>query len=179
MKIRTDFVTNSSSSSYVTINIKGTLFAKLLKKYKGVLESVFSEKNEFFGGEIEIKSGKVNIKEYYIDSGMEEYVPEKKDEIISTFARMVSLGVVLDESELEKLSDDEIYPLLYELFQNRDSVLNSIESVNWTGENDNYGENASVPSLKREFIYSVAEGEHFSELEYENEFFEEDEEDWC
>ena len=73
MKIRTDFVTNSSSSSYVTINIKGTLFAKLLKKYKGVLESVFSEKNEFLGGKIEIKSGKVNIKEYYID-----YIPYEK-----------------------------------------------------------------------------------------------------
>ena len=171
MKIRTDFVTNSSSSSFVAITIKGKVFSEIISKHIDALKNFFSEENDFYGGKIEIKNDIVVFEQGDVQDGMAEYVPERMSEIISIISRMVSYGVICEEEDLEEAECDEsMLSFLTEMFENKEDIIKTIETVAWTGTDEFYGE-YDEPRLVREFSYSEKDGEKFSETETENEDF--------
>jgi hypothetical protein len=57
---------------------------------------------------------------------------------------------------------------LTEMFENKEDIIKTIETVAWTGTDEFYGE-YDEPRLVREFSYSEKDGEKFSETETENE----------
>ena len=171
MKIRTDFVTNSSSSSFVAITIKGKVFSEIISKHIDALKNFFSEEKDFYGGKIENKNDIVVFEQGDVQDGMAEYVPERMSEIISIISRMVSYGVICEEEDLEEAECDEsMLSFLTEMFENKEDIIKTIETVAWTGTDEFYGE-YDEPRLVREFSYSEKDGEKFSETETENEDF--------
>ncbi len=117
MKIRTDFVTNSSSSSFCSIHISGSKLNKILIKYKKLFES-----EDFEGYDITVTD-----KEFeFMDEECGFYEgPASKDDIASSFTEFIQ--------ELADCSEDpeEFEALIEELEENEDEINDSITSLNW------------------------------------------------
>lgn len=174
MKIRTDFVTNSSSSSYVTVKLKSNMIAKILEKHKEEIRSYFSEGNDFYDGVFTINENNVELNQGYPEIGLGEFVPTSKEDVVSSLAQLLTWGDVSDKSDLtEYKSDDLFFELLSELFDENDRIVESLEEINWIGENQRYGEYSDEPGVMREFVYSAESGEKYTETETESEDFDE------
>jgi hypothetical protein len=112
VKFRTDFVTNSSSSSFVTVNIKSDKFATLLKRKKSEIEKYNSGWDDIIveirGDEIEISRGDRDAEFFY--------PPHSLNDAISTLEDVLRTDIWED---IEK---------------NRKEFFESIESIDWKSE---------------------------------------------
>ena len=120
MKIRTDFVTNSSSSSFVTLRVESETLAKLFKKY----ENDFRE----LEGDFQVSENTVNVS--VIES--ECSCPETKYEIIESICELFE--------ELEEFTSDNLTDLVN---KNKDKILNDLKgfeitfsTAGWEGDSD-------------------------------------------
>lgn len=156
MKFRADFVTNSSSSSYLYLDITSPLLAKMMKDY----EDVLVERGElpdvrpadaFLGFEVDLDAGYVGLHED--ETGYSCEVPENLEEVLPALRGLLSEGAQFDAPR--------IAPLLGAMIQNEAALRESIESVSWGYTNQGWGgdhEGRFYPdSMPKDFADSVWE----------------------
>ena len=140
MKIRSDFVTNSSSSSFVVMNVESETLSNILKKFA----------DELLGGYISVE---VNGEELVLST--EDYVepPEKVLDIVPAIAKLFCYEVYIpnsyeDEEEEEEakeefeeiLEEDEVYSVIAkEIIENREAIEKDLKVFSGEFSDYSYG----------------------------------------
>ena len=180
MKIRSDFVTNSSSSSFVVMNVESETLSNLLKKFA----------DELSGGYISVE---VNGEELVLST--EDYVepPEKVLDIVPAIAKLFCYEVYIpnsyeneDEEEEAKeefeeiLEEDEVYSAIAkEIIENREAIEKDLKvfsgefsDYSYGGDSDAlyYRENYDEEYLN-EILEKIAEENHCTIDEIDNDAF--------
>ena len=180
MKIRSDFVTNSSSSSFVVMNVESETLSNILKKFA----------DELSCGYISVE---VNGEELVLST--EDYVepPEKVLDIVPAIAKLFCYEVYIpnsyeDEEEAEEakeefeeiLEEDEVYPVIAkEIIENREAIEKDLKvfsgefsDYSYGGDSDAlyYRENYDEEYLN-EILEKIAEENHCTIDEIDNDAF--------
>lgn len=135
MKIRTGFVTNSSSYSSAVISIESKELAALLKQYEGLLGATILSDDKTFAADW--------------DEGTDEIcamVPKTLDAVLDSLIE--GFSCVYD---IPKESRDA---LIQELETRKAELTASIRKVNWWYENYSYGEFEPDDARKKAFTYN-------------------------
>lgn len=180
MKIRSDFVTNSSSSSFVVMNVESETLSNILKKFA----------DELSCGYISVE---VNGEELVLST--EDYVepPEKVLDIVPAIAKLFCYEVYIpnsyeDEEEEEEakeefeeiLEEDEVYSAIAkEIIENREAIEKDLKvfsgefsDYSYGGDSDAlyYRENYDEEYLN-EILEKIAEENHCTIDEIDNDAF--------
>lgn len=180
MKIRSDFVTNSSSSSFVVMNVESETLSNILKKFA----------DELSCGYISVE---VNGEELVLST--EDYVepPEKVLDIVPAIAKLFCYEVYIpnsyeDEEEAEEakeefeeiLEEDEVYSVIAkEIIENREAIEKDLKvfsgefsDYSYGGDSDAlyYRENYDEEYLN-EILEKIAEENHCTIDEIDNDAF--------
>ena len=118
MKIRTDFVTNSSSYSSVCISIQSKELADLLKKYKASREL----------RQLSVRGSRVSVYEDEVADGWAG-VPETLDELIDALI-----------SGMQRQAGSGLSALYQEMQEKKTELTASVQSAKWDFQDDSYGE---------------------------------------
>ena len=125
MKIRTDFVTNSSSSSFGIIHIKSKAIGELLEKYR--------DAEIPWATDFTIDGDMINIED--MDDLFVPEIPTCVEEVLPALLDMLA-GVNLGDTESPEFpesydySEDQV-KLLLEAGEKRKKLTDSIETVDW------------------------------------------------
>lgn len=180
MKIRSDFVTNSSSSSFVVMNVESETLSNILKKFV----------DELSDGYISVE---VNGEELVLST--EDYVepPEKVLDIVPAIAKLFCYEVYIpnsyeDEDEDDEakeefeeiLEEDEVYSAIAkEIIENRESIEKDLKV--FSGEFSDYSYGGDSDALYHrenydkeyliEILEKIAEENHCTIDEIDNDAF--------
>ena len=180
MKIRRDFVTNSSSSSFVVMNVESETLSNILKKFV----------DELSDGYISVE---VNGNELVLST--EDYVepPEKVLDIVPAIAKLFCYEVYIPNSYEDEDEDDEakeefeeileeedVYPIVAkEIIENRESIEKDLKV--FSGEFSDYSYGGDSDALYHrenydkeyltEILEKIAEENHCMTDEIDNDAF--------
>ena len=180
MKIRRDFVTNSSSSSFVVMNVESETLSNILKKFV----------DELSDGYISVE---VNGNELVLST--EDYVepPEKVLDIVPAIAKLFCYEVYIPNSYEDEDEDDEakeefeeileeedVYPIVAkEIIENRESIEKDLKV--FSGEFSDYSYGGDSDALYHrenydkeyltEILEKIAEENHCMIDEIDNDAF--------
>lgn len=148
MKIRTDFVTNSSSSSYIAISITSEKLAQILKEYE--------ELEEYFD------TYEVSEKECRIDGvDLCECTPYELDDVMDTLIEFLSETTdcwLEEEEETEFQDDDEpLMKMIKELTRQKAELRASIKKVDWSCEASAWGGDGDSRMLESSYSKETLE----------------------
>lgn len=174
MKVRTDFVTNSSSSSFITMKFESNTLTDIIKRFSAEVVDD-NEPNPCHGFDVDD-----GVVEYHEDeSGYIEEYPETLREALNLFIQLFyrwgeqSLEILEDESKNEKVNlskyEGDNVPLRYkvakEVFVNRKEIMEDMQfaevvtgDVGWGGDDDTrYYEDSYDADTLQEIREAIAE----------------------
>lgn len=177
MKIRTDFVTNSSSQSTMIISIDNLVLLEILQRYKEM--GVFGEAETVF----EIGSSTEETKTLAIHGETwddEDLQPKKLGEVLDCLIGFLNNddGAIIYRNEISKYDQGLFELMKNELLQRKEEIDSAYTGVNWENEHTAYGSEVDPDEtyFRFRFRYDSENGEKYDETYYEPEVEEDSEE---
>ncbi|MDO9087987.1 MAG: hypothetical protein Q7U53_17405 [Anaerolineaceae bacterium] len=171
MKIRTDFVTNSSCASSLDVIVDNPVLLEILQKYKDM--GVFGDSNNLF--EIGSLENGNSIKTFVYKHGTEKTSflltgLINLEDVLGTIIEIMST----DDEDFENQPfkyDQDLYKMMEEeLYRRREEIESSYLEVKYRASDDSYGSEIE-PGEEREWIfnYDPVNGAEYSVERWEEE----------
>lgn len=171
MKIRTDFVTNSSSISTAEIVIDNPMLLEILKKFRdmgtfgreklyfGIGEYLSRYDGNYFGSEFEskIKSPAFYYHEYIVEDG-ETLVRSWPKTLAEVLGEIVTIIEISNEGQFDKKLLEQ---LKAELDEKETELVKNYERVSWSNDDVGGGGDDVVGGY---YSFDPVQGEEFREI---------------
>lgn len=156
MKFRADFVTNSSSSSFLVLHIKSEPLARLFQQHEAALSEFFSPDRDFYG-KFSIDGDRISIDGGIPDGTISDDVPKTPGDMAWCLASLLTFGSVTGEEQIEEGDFPEsLEGILRELFARGAELSEGLESVCWESGTEGYSE--CDGSVSQHFTYDPENG---------------------
>ncbi len=170
MKVRGDFVTNSSSSSFCHLSIKNNPLAEMLVNYDRTLrERGLGEFLSSAGITVDLSRGEISG-DWDEWNPFENQVPDSLNNVLSTLCwgianEMYQTSGILVGVGPRELVGVPMAPLVRAIAEHRDELEDSMESVHWSisdmgwgGDSDSrYMRSSYSPEMLADILQTVAE----------------------
>ena len=149
MKIRTDFVTNSSSSSYATVHVKSKMLADFFKKNKKYIKSENADRGTIRKISVKVKEDETDIKAtvFHVSES-----PESMNGIVFNMLELVGLYDDWSDKIDSRIGGVDI-----------DALDESIEEIVWTarrygldGDDGRYDRSSYQPEVLQSLLKKIA-----------------------
>jgi len=135
MKYRFDFVTNSSSSSYIAFSLKSSLLAPIIEE--GILKNKDNDNASAFWRVVKVEGDTITFSDEGPDWTEYYFVPREKEDVLTCVMSLLKELNGFDRKE-DHTATTELLKLLDE--EDPVGVAESITMCKWEGETGGYGE---------------------------------------
>lgn len=140
MKIRSDFVTNSSSFSSVVVRVQSKELAQLLANY------------QFLFGDVQILPDEISVYQDDMAYGWED-VPQSLEDLLDKLLKGLKVEVEIDFWE-----DPLVDQMEKEIKANQQVLMDSIQSAEWDFQDNDGGLFGEDTIGRKRFFYDRKEG---------------------